>query len=66
MTVMTFAIVDKQPAALRGLIGKYLAAPRWSDTCDLYNQLMPDNLFSCSVKTASRKYASRGNERRRS
>lgn len=40
MTVMTFAIVDKQPAALRGLIGKYLAAPRWSDTCDFYNQMM--------------------------
>ncbi|SUX72897.1 Uncharacterised protein [Citrobacter freundii] len=40
MTVMTFAIVDKQPAALRGLIGKYLAVPRWSDTCDFYNQMM--------------------------
>lgn len=40
MPVMTIGIVEKQPAALRGLIGKYLAAPRWSDTCDFYNQMM--------------------------
>ncbi|ECF0189029.1 replication protein B, partial [Salmonella enterica] len=40
MTVMTLGIVEKQPAALRGLIGKYLAAPRWQDSCDFYNQMM--------------------------
>ncbi len=40
MPVMTLGIVEKQPAALRGLIGKYLAAPRWQDSCDFYNQMM--------------------------
>ncbi|MCV5940893.1 replication protein B, partial [Escherichia coli] len=33
MTVMTLALVQKQPAALRVVIGKHLAEPRWHDTC---------------------------------
>ncbi|EOA5115164.1 replication protein B [Citrobacter freundii] len=40
MTVMTLDVIQKQPAALRGLVGKYLAQPRWQDTCDFYNQMM--------------------------
>lgn len=40
MTVMTFDVIQKQPAALRGLVCKYLAQPRWQDTCDFYNQMM--------------------------
>ncbi|HHT8227569.1 TPA: replication protein B [Citrobacter braakii] len=48
MTVMTLAIVDKQPEGLRSLIGKYLAAPRWQDSCDFYNQMMErDRLTVC-------------------
>lgn len=40
MTVMTAATVRSQPAALRGIIGKHLAAPRWRDTCNFYNDMM--------------------------
>ncbi|WP_241586436.1 replication protein B [Rosenbergiella epipactidis] len=40
MTVVTLGIVEKQPAALRGVIGKYLAAPRWQHSCDFYNKMM--------------------------
>jgi hypothetical protein len=40
MTVMTLDVIQKQPAALRGLVCKYLAQPRWQDTCDFYNQMM--------------------------
>ncbi|EHP0843620.1 replication protein B [Escherichia coli] len=48
MTVMTLALVQKQPAALRVVIGKHLAEPRWHDTCDFYNQMMErDRLTVC-------------------
>ncbi|HCR3029753.1 TPA: replication protein B [Escherichia coli] len=48
MTVMTLALVQKQPEALRVVIGKHLAEPRWQDTCDFYNQLMErDRLTIC-------------------
>ena len=40
MTVMTLNLVEKQPAAMRRIIGKHLAVPRWQDTCDYYNQMM--------------------------
>ncbi len=40
MTVMTFGLVEKQPPALRGMIGKYLALPRWQDSCNFYNKMM--------------------------
>ena len=40
MTVMTLDVIQKQPTALRGLVCKYLAQPRWQDTCDFYNQMM--------------------------
>ncbi|WP_071840996.1 replication protein B [Edwardsiella piscicida] len=40
MTVMTLGIVSGQPAGLRGLVSKYLAVPRWQDSCDFYNQMM--------------------------
>lgn len=40
MTVMTLDVIQKQPIALRGLVCKYLAQPRWQDTCDFYNQMM--------------------------
>lgn len=40
MSVMTLDVIQKQPAALRGLVSKYLARPRWQDTCDFYNQMM--------------------------
>ncbi|EFO6751098.1 replication protein, partial [Escherichia coli] len=40
MTVMTLNLVEKQPAAMRRIIGKHLAAPRWQETCDYYNQMM--------------------------
>ena len=39
MTVMTLNLVEKQPAAMRRIIGKHLAVPRWQDTCDYYNQM---------------------------
>ena len=29
MTVMTLNLVEKQPAAMRRIIGKHLAVPRW-------------------------------------
>ncbi len=58
MTVMTLNLVEKQPAAMRRIIGKHLAVPRWQDTCDYYNQMMErepvNGLLSCAVKTASR------------
>ncbi|MGU3447615.1 replication protein B [Enterobacteriaceae bacterium C34A] len=48
MTVMTLGIVEKQPAALRGLIGKHLAVPRWKESCDFYNKMMErDRLTVC-------------------
>ncbi len=34
MTVMTLNLVEKRPAAMRRIIGKHLAVPRWQDTCD--------------------------------
>ena len=40
MTVMTLNLVEKQPAAMRRIIGKHLAVPRWQETCDYYNQMM--------------------------
>ena len=40
MAVMTLGLVQKQPAALRVIIGKHLAEPRWQDSCDFYNQMM--------------------------
>ncbi|MEF4463033.1 replication protein B [Escherichia coli] len=40
MSVMTLDVIQKQPAALRSLVSKYLAQPRWQDTCDFYNQMM--------------------------
>ena len=40
MAVMTLDLVQKQPAALRVVIGKHLAEPRWQDSCDFYNQMM--------------------------
>jgi len=40
MPVMTLGIVSAQPAGLRSLVSKYLAAPRWQDSCDFYNQMM--------------------------
>lgn len=40
MTVITPEIVRNQPAGLRGIIGKHLAAPRWRNTCDFYNRMM--------------------------
>ena len=43
MTVMTLDVIQKQPAALRELVGKYLAQPRWQDTCDFYNQMMDES-----------------------
>ncbi len=57
MTVMTLNLVEKQPAAMRRIIGKHLAVPRWQDTCDYYNQMMErtaNSLLSCAVKTTSR------------
>lgn len=39
MTVMTLNLVEKQPAAMRRIIGKHLAVPRWQETCDYYNQM---------------------------
>ncbi len=39
MTAMTQGTVNNQPAGLRSLVGKYLAGPRWNDTCDFYNQM---------------------------
>ena len=48
MAVMTLDLVQKQPAALRVVIGKHLAEPRWQDTCDFYNQMMErDRLTVC-------------------
>ncbi|MEG2433086.1 MAG: replication protein B [Acinetobacter sp.] len=48
MTVMTLDVIQKQPSALRGLVCKYLAQPRWQDTCDFYNQMMErDRLTVC-------------------
>ncbi|WP_129954038.1 replication protein B [Escherichia coli] len=40
MTVMTLNLVEKQPAAMRRIIGKHLAVPRWQETCDYYNRMM--------------------------
>lgn len=58
MTVMTLNLVEKQPAAMRRIIGKHLAVPRWQETCDYYNQMMEretaNGLLPCAVKTASR------------
>lgn len=60
MTVMTLNLVEKQPAAMRRIIGKHLAVPRWQDTCDYYNQMMErERLTVCfhaqlsGIKTAS-------------
>ena len=48
MAVMTLDLVQKQPAALRVVIGKHLAEPRWQDSCDFYNQMMErDRLTVC-------------------
>lgn len=48
MSVMTLALVQKQPQSLRVVIGKHLALPRWQDTCDFYNQMMErDRLTVC-------------------
>ncbi len=40
MTVITTEIVRNQPAGLRDIVGKHLAAPRWHNTCDFYNRMM--------------------------
>lgn len=48
MAVMTLDLVQKQPAALRAIIGKHLAEARWQDSCDFYNQMMErDRLTVC-------------------
>ena len=48
MAVMTLDLVQKQPAALRVVIGKHLAEARWQDSCDFYNQMMErDRLTVC-------------------
>ncbi|SMG61478.1 replication protein B [Cedecea sp. NFIX57] len=40
MTAMTLAVVKTQPGGLRELVAKYLALPRWQDTCSFYNGLL--------------------------
>ncbi|MDX6042914.1 replication protein B [Scandinavium lactucae] len=40
MAVMTLGVVAQQPEGLRGLVGRYLAAPRWQESCDFYNKMM--------------------------
>lgn len=40
MTAITTAIVMRQPAGLRALVGERLAVPRWQGTCDFYNRMM--------------------------
>lgn len=48
MAVMTLDLVQTQPAALRVVIGKHLAKPRWQASCDFYNQMMErDRLTVC-------------------
>ena len=49
MTVMTLNLVEKQPAAMRRIIGKHLAVPRWQDTCDYYNQMMERERLVCAI-----------------
>ena len=38
MTVMTLNLVEKQPAAMRRIIGKHLAVPRWQETCGAFSK----------------------------
>ncbi|ENU4628383.1 replication protein B [Escherichia coli O28ac,42:H7] len=49
MTVMTLNLVEKQPAAMRRIIGKHLAVPRWQETCDYYNQMMERERLVCAI-----------------
>jgi len=39
MTVITAALVMKQPQGLRRIVGERLAQTRWMKTCELYNMM---------------------------
>ena len=65
MTVMTLNLVEKQPAAMRRIIGKHLAVPRWQDTCDYYNQMMERERLPEIKPARFRPDASRYSDRKR-